>query len=125
MPQSFASARARSFVHAFAGLREVVRSQPNAWIHAVLTVLVVVAGILLDVSRLDWCWLIISIAAVWSAEAFNTALEALADAAVPAQHPKVRLAKDAAAGAVLVASIAAALIGIVVLGRPLLLRLVG
>ena len=121
----FVAGRARSFANAFAGLREVIRTQQNAWIHAAATLLVVVAGVALDVTRLDWCWLIAAIAAVWVAEAFNTALESLADAAVPEQHPKVRVAKDAAAGAVLVAAIAAALVGALILGRPLLLRLVG
>jgi diacylglycerol kinase (ATP) len=117
--------RARSFTHAFMGLRDVIGTQRNAWIHAAATAFVVVAGIALDATRLDWCWLVAAIAAVWVAEAFNTALEALADAAVPELHPKIRVAKDAAAGAVLVAAAAAALIGILILGRPLLLRFVG
>jgi diacylglycerol kinase (ATP) len=119
------SSRAGSLGNALVGLRDVIRTQHNAWIHAAATALVVVAGIALDVTRLDWCWLIAAIAAVWVAEAFNTALEALADAAVPEQHPKIRLAKDAAAGAVLVAACAAALIGILILGRPLMLYLAG
>jgi diacylglycerol kinase (ATP) len=105
------SSRAGSLGNALVGLRDVIRTQHNAWIHAA--------------TRLDWCWLIAAIAAVWVAEAFNTALEALADAAVPEQHPKIRLAKDAAAGAVLVAACAAALIGILILGRPLMLYLAG
>jgi len=59
------------------------------------------------------------------AEAFNTALESLADASVPEQHPLVARAKDSAAAAVLLAAIAAATIGLLVLGRPLFVRLVG
>lgn len=123
--ESFATGRLRSFGHAFAGLRDVFLTQHNARIHAVATLLVVGAGLALEVSRLDWCWLVAAIAAVWVAEAFNTSLEALADAAVPEAHPKIRVAKDSAAAAVLVAAIAAALIGLLILGRPLLLRLVG
>ena len=63
--------------------------------------------------------------AVWVAESFNTSLERLADASVPEQHSLVREAKDAAAGAVLVAALGAAAIGVLVLGPPLLARLAG
>lgn len=66
------------------------------------------------VSAADWCWLVIAMVAVWSAECFNTALEALADALSPEIHPLVKKAKDAAAGAVLVAAIGAAVIGLLV-----------
>lgn len=119
----FVSGRLRSFGFAFAGLRAVLTTQPNAWIHALATLLVVGLGLFLDVGRHDWCWLVAAIAVVWLAESFNTALESLADAAIPDSHPLVRRAKDSAAAAVLVAAIAAALIGLLVLGRPLLLRL--
>jgi len=113
-------ARARSFAAAGAGLAYVLASQHNARIHAAATVAVVAAGLGLGVSRLEWCWLVAAIAAVWTAEAFNTALEALADAVKPDRHPLIGRAKDAAAGAVLAASIGAALIGLFVLGPPLL-----
>ena len=77
-------------------------------------------GLLLGLSRADWCWLVLAIALVWVAECMNTALESLADATSPDPHPRVGRAKDAAAGAVLCAAIGAALIGLLVLGRPLL-----
>jgi len=121
----FLAGRLRSFADAFAGLRVVVVTQRNTWIHAVATLLVVALGVWLELGRLDWCWLVVAIALVWIAESFNTALESLADASVPEQHPLVRRAKDSAAAAVLLAAIAAAAIGFLVLGRPLLLRLVG
>jgi len=114
------SERALSFRYALRGLLAVVRDEPNARIHLAATVAVVALGALLGLSAASWCWLVASIAAVWCAEAFNTALERLADAAHPAPHPLVAQAKDAAAGAVLVASIAAATIGLLVLGPPLL-----
>jgi diacylglycerol kinase len=101
----------------------VLRTQHNAWIHAVATVLVVGTGLVLRLSRLDWCWLVVAIALVWSAEAMNTALERLADATSPDPHPLVRDAKDAAAGAVLVLAVAAVAIGVFVLGPHLLARL--
>ena len=71
------------------------------------------------VSVLEWCALAIVIGLVWAAEAFNTALESIADAAVPEQHPKVRDAKDAAAGAVLVSAVAAAAVGLWIFGPKL------
>jgi diacylglycerol kinase (ATP) len=114
-------ARARSFAAAGAGLAYVLASQHNARIHAAATLAVVAAGLVLGVSRLEWCWLVAAIAAVWTAEAFNTALESLADAVKPDRHPLVGRAKDAAAGAVLAASIGAAIVGLLVLG-PALLR---
>jgi diacylglycerol kinase (ATP) len=109
-------ARARSFVHAVAGLAYVLASQHNARIHALATAAVVALGLLFGVSRLEWCWLVVAISAVWAAEAHNTALESLADAVAPAPHAQVGRAKDAAAGAVLAASLGAAGIGLLVLG---------
>ncbi len=108
--------RVRSFTYAFAGLRLLLTSQHNAWIHAVATAGVVAAGFLFGVSAAEWCWLILAITGVWTAEALNTALEFLADAASPEFHPLIKRSKDVAAGAVLIAAIGAALIGLLVLG---------
>jgi diacylglycerol kinase (ATP) len=73
-----------------------------------------VAAFLLRVSAGDWCWIILAISIVWTAEALNTAFEFLADAASPEFHPLVRDAKDVAAGAVLVTAIAAGIIGAII-----------
>jgi diacylglycerol kinase (ATP) len=88
--------------------------QHNVWVHAGATVLVVVAGFLFHISSADWCWVIVAISIVWTAEAFNTAFEFLADVVAPGFHPAVRDAKDIAAGAVLVAATAAASLGAIV-----------
>ena len=106
--------RIRSFQHAIVGILRMVRCQHNAWIHAAATASVIVAGFLLHVSATDWCWVIVAISIVWTAEALNTAFEFLADAASPEFHPLVREAKDVAAGAVLVTAVAAALIGAII-----------
>lgn len=106
--------RLASFRHAFAGLATLLREQHNTRIHLAATIVVVGAGFYLEVSRVDWLALLVAIALVWMAEAFNSAVEYLADAAVPEQHPLVRRAKDVAAAGVLVASIVAAAIGVVV-----------
>ena len=106
--------RIRSFRHAITGILRMIRCQHNAWIHAAATVIVIAAGLLLQVSVADWCWLILAISIVWTAEALNTAFEFLADAASPEFHPLVRDAKDVAAGAVLVTAVAAAIIGTII-----------
>jgi diacylglycerol kinase (ATP) len=92
----------------------MIRCQHNAWIHAAATVGVLGAGFLCRVSPADWCWIVLAISIVWTAEALNTAFEFLADAASPDFHPLVRDAKDVAAGAVLITAIAATVIGAVV-----------
>ena len=113
------AARVRSFGYAFHGVGLLLRSQHNARIHATATLLVCALGGLLGVSRGDWLWLTAAIAAVWAAEALNSALESLADAVHPAPHPLVGRAKDLAAAAVLIVSLGAATIGLLVLGPPL------
>jgi diacylglycerol kinase (ATP) len=103
--------RVRSFRHAVAGIARMIRCQHNAWIHAGATFIVLGAALLFRVSAADWCWIILAISIVWTAEALNTAFEFLADAASPEFHPLIRDAKDVAAGAVLITAIAAAVIG--------------
>ncbi len=97
----------------------MLASQHNAWIHALATVAVCGLGVWLDLSRLEWCWVVVAIVAVWTAEALNTAFELLCDVAAPEFHPLVEKAKDAAAGAVLITAIGAAGVGLLVLGPPL------
>lgn len=92
----------------------MVRCQHNAWIHAIITIAVVIAGLAFRLSRGEWCWIILAISIVWTAEALNTAFEFLADAASPNFHPIVRDAKNVAAGAVLITAIAAVVIGAII-----------
>ena len=108
------SGRVRSFRHAIAGILRLIQCQHNAWIHAAVTLVVLAAAFLLRISGADWCWIVLAISIVWTAEALNTAFEFLADAASPEFHPLVRDAKDVAAGAVLLTAIAAAVIGVIV-----------
>jgi diacylglycerol kinase (ATP) len=115
---------ARAFGDAFRGLAQVLRTQPSAWVHAAATLAVVAAGLLVGVSRLDWGLLALALAAVWTAEILNTAVEWLGDAVTKDAHPLVGAAKDAAAGAVVVAATGAVVVGIVVFG-PRLLELWG
>ena len=114
------AARGRSFTFAFRGIATMLKSQHNAWIHAAATVLVVAAGFYFQLTGAEWCWIVLAVMAVWTAEALNTAFEFLADATSPNYHPLIGKAKDVAAGAVLVSAIGAAVIGLLVLGPHLL-----
>ena len=115
--------RLRSFRHALAGLLFVLRSQHNAWLHAVVTVLALVLGAVVRLSGDEWCLLALAIALVWVSEAFNTGLEVLADAVMPERHATVKIAKDVAAGAVLLGSLGALVVG-AILFVPRLIALV-
>jgi diacylglycerol kinase (ATP) len=108
------AARLRSFVYAGRGVWILLRSQHNSWIHATATLVVVAAGVALGVSRADWLALVLAMTLVWSAEACNTAIEFLSDAAQPEFHPLIEKAKDVAAGAVLLAALGALTVGVLV-----------
>jgi len=112
--------RLRSFRFAGRGLRWLVQDEHNAWLHLAASVAVIGAGLLLEIPLSEWRWLVLFIALVWLAEAFNTALEDLCDYVSPEFDAVIGRVKDLAAGAVLVASIAAALIGLATLLPPLL-----
>ena len=112
--------RIRSFKFAFVGIRTMLKSQHNAWVHACATVAVVTTGLFLSVSAAEWCWLVLAIMAVWTAEALNTAFEFLADVASPEFHPLVKHSKDVAAGAVLISAIGSVIIGLLVFGPHVL-----
>jgi diacylglycerol kinase (ATP) len=106
--------RIRSFGHAIAGIIRMVRCQHNAWIHLVATAMVIAAGFFFHLSPPEWCWIVLAVSIVWTAEALNTAFEFLADAASPNFHPVVRDAKDVAAGAVLITALASSVIGAII-----------
>lgn len=94
--------RIASFAYAFQGVGTMLREQAHAKLHAMATVLVFALAWTLDLSRSDWQALLLTVSLVWLAEGMNTALEYLADAAVPEHHPLIGKAKDVAAGAVLI-----------------------
>lgn len=101
----------------------MIRYQTNAWVHLAATTVLVGLGIWLELNRIEICFLVIAAGFVWSMEAVNTAIELLADALHPEQHPLIGRAKDAAAGGVLLAAVMAALVGVMVLLPPLMARL--
>ena len=115
--------RAKSFQYAFEGWWYVLRTQHNAWIHAVITLAVAGVGLWLKLPLRDWAVLILAFMAVWMAEFMNTAIEAVVDMTMPDVHPLAKIAKDVAAAAVLVGALGAVLIGLLLLGPPLWARL--
>jgi len=96
-----------------------MRTQRNAWIHAVAAIIVFGFAFWLRVSAIDWAVLILTIAMVFAAEFLNTAIEAVVDLASPEKHPLAKVGKDVGAAAVLISAGAAVLIGLLLLGPPL------
>ena len=115
--------RLQAFRYAFEGLGYLLRTQPNARIHAAATAGVVALGLWLHLGALSWALLAIAITGVWVAEAGNTALEAVVDLVSPEIRPAAKAAKDTAAAGVLLAAGGAVVIGLLVLGPPLWARL--
>ena len=115
----FIRSRIASFRHAFRGLWYVVRTQRNAWVHAVVTVAVIVVGLWLALPGRDWAVLALTISTVWMAEVLNTSIEAVVDLASPVHHPLAKVGKDVGAAAVLIAAFVAVLGGVLILGPPL------
>ncbi len=113
--------RLNSFRYAFAGLKEMIRSQANAKIHIAFTFFVILAGFYFGLTANEWCLIVFAIAMVFAAEAFNTALENLTDLVSPNYHPLAGKAKDVAAAAVLLTAIGAAITGLIIFLPKLLI----
>ncbi|WP_375416886.1 diacylglycerol kinase family protein [uncultured Hymenobacter sp.] len=109
--------RAASFQYAWRGVLAALRSELHLRFHAGATVLVVGLGFYLELSHVEWALVALAIAGVWSAELFNTAIEALTDLVSPAYHPLAGKAKDVAAAGVLLAAAGAAVVGLIVFGE--------
>lgn len=115
--------RLKSFAYAFAGWYFVLKSQPNAWIHAVITMAVGALALWLNVGRFEWVALVLTVMVVWMAEFMNTAIEVVVDMVMPEEHPLAKAAKDVAAATVLIGALGAIIVGLLILGPPLWQRL--
>jgi len=115
----FLFSRVQAFRHALRGLCYVILTQRNAWIHAVVTIVVAILAFWLGSPIRDWAILLLTIALVWTAEFINTALEAVVDLASPQNHPLAKVGKDVGAAAVLIAALTSILVGLLILGPPL------
>jgi diacylglycerol kinase len=107
------------FGYAFSGLWYSLRTQRNMRVHAIMALLVLLAGVVLHISALEFAMLFIAITLVMVAEMFNTVFEISVDLSTPEYHPLAKIAKDVAAGAVLVNAILSVIIGLFVLGPHL------
>ena len=121
--KTFITSRAAAFGHAFRGWGHVIKTQQNAWIHSLVAAIVIALGVWLNLSATNWAILVLTIAMVFTAEFINTAIEAILDLTSPGYHPLAKVGKDVGAGAVLVAALAAVIVGLLILGPPLWDRL--
>jgi len=106
--------RVKSFYYAGAGISGFLRREHNAWIHLAATIGVVIASLVLSVSRLEAVALTLVIGLVWVTEMLNTCLEKMADLISKELHPDIKFIKDLAAGAVLVAAVVAVITGLII-----------
>jgi len=112
--KNFILYRIKSFQFAIHGIFIMLKGERNAWVHLLATFVVCATGLYFKLSNSEWCWIVLAIVAVWTAEALNTALEFLADVASPNFHPMVEKGKDVSSGAVLIASIGSVVIAALV-----------
>lgn len=103
-----------SFRYAFEGLVAAFKEEPNLKFHFLAGFLVLIASFLLNISKSDWVVVIILIGFVIAVELTNTAIEAVVDGLIQEHHPSAKIAKDISAGAVLVAALTAAVVGILI-----------
>ncbi len=115
--------RLLSLINAIKGWWYVIRTQKNAWFHAIASIVIIILGFWLKLDFRDWSAIIIAIAIVWTAEFLNTALEIVVDLASPDLHPLARVGKDVGAAGVLIAAVSAAIIGLLIMGEPFLTKI--
>ncbi len=96
------------------GILEALKTEQNLKIHFLIMIVVVIAGIVYSISKIEWMICIILFGLVITAELINTAIETTVDIAMPRKDEKAKLAKDVAAGAVLVCAITASIIGLII-----------
>ena len=103
-----------SFKYAIEGFISSFKTERNMIIHILAMILVVILGMYLKLSFIEWCLIVMSIALVIGSELFNTAIETIVDMISPEKNPKAKLAKDISAAAVLAFAIGAAIVGIII-----------
>ncbi len=103
-----------SFKYAFEGIVAALKEEPNLKFHFLAGILAIILSFILKISRQDWMIIIFLIGFVIAVELTNTAIETVVDAFTDKEHPGAKLAKDISAGAVLIASITSAIIGMII-----------
>ncbi len=123
-PKPARAAFLQSFVYAFQGVRYAVRTQRNARVHLLIALLAIGMGLWLGISPVEWGLVFVAITGVFIAEMLNTVVEACVDLATQEYHPLAKVAKDVAAGTVLLNAVLSIIIGLFVFG-PHLFPLIG
>lgn len=118
--EQFVKGRKNSFLAAFQGLSFVLKTQKNAWLHLLATVVVIAISLVLQIDRLEWLAILLVVGLVWMAEFLNTAFEVIVDLASPEIHPLAKIGKDVGAASVLIAAFLSIVVGILVLGPKIL-----
>lgn len=121
VPFSFIKGRLKSFTYAWNGIVQFFKTEKNAQVHFVAVVVVIAVSILLKISNTETIAIVVSIAFVWITEMINTAIEKTMDFISTTKNDSIKLIKDVAAGAVLIAAIAAFVIGCIIFIPKLLL----
>ncbi|MFQ6100530.1 MAG: diacylglycerol kinase family protein [Anaerolineae bacterium] len=114
-----------SFRFAFSGLWYALRTQRNTRIHLVIAAAAIALGVWLGLSLTQWAVLALTIGFVLVSEMLNTVAETLVDLVSPGYHPLAKVIKDVTAAAVLLTAIISVIVGLLVLGPPLWMRLLG
>lgn len=112
--------RIESFRYAFAGIWYTLKTQRNAQIHVAIAGVIIMLGLALKLTLTEWAIIALTTGFVWATEMLNTVAEAAMDYATADFDPQVKIVKDVAAGAVLIAAITAVAVGLLILGPPLL-----
>jgi diacylglycerol kinase len=108
-----------TFRYALQGFAHTVKTQRSMKLHLTAATLVLIAGILVRLNQIEWILVAICVGLVLAAELLNTALEAIVDIAAPEFHPKAKIAKDAAAAAVLIFAILSVIVGLLIFATAL------
>lgn len=106
--------RGKSFVYAWQGIKSLFEHEPNAKIHLLAAICVITVGALFQIECWEWCAVIFAIGGVFMAEGFNTAVEKICDKVSPEKNPLIKIAKDVAAGSVLLFVLSAVAVGLII-----------
>ena len=115
--------RVKSLGYAIAGWLYMLRHQKNTRIQGIASIAIFFVALWLGISTIEWAILILTITIVWMAEFVNAAVEAAVNLSTSEYHPMAKVAKDVASAAVLLGVVAAVLVGLLILGPPLLIKL--
>ncbi len=119
LPQSEWAKFIAGFKYAFSGLWYALRTQRNARVHVCIAILAILLGVVLHISAVEFALVFVAITGVFIAEMFNTVFELCIDLASPEYNPLAKIAKDVAAGAVLLSALLSVVIGLFVFGPHL------